>query len=434
MGKIISKSQNAFVKGRQIIDSVLIANECVDSRMREGAPGVLCKLDMEKAYDHVNWNFLLYMLRRCGFGEKWCGWISHCISTIRFSVLVNGQPCGYFPSSRGLRQGDPLSPFLFDIVMEALSRMVEAVVGAGFISGFSVGTNSSGISTISHLLFADDTLIFCEAIGEQIQILRAVLLCFQAISGLKVNLSKSELWLWRYHGEEEALWKGVIDCKYGSDWGGWCSKESRASYGVSLWKFIRKGWGRFWKQVNFSVGDGSKIRFWSDVWCGDIELSRAFPVVFRLATNKQAAVSKVMGFSNGEVLWDVGLSRSAQDWEVEEVTDFFRQLYSMEIRRQGRDQLCWRQTTSKKFTVRSFYKVILNQHHTGFPWRRIWKVHVPSKVAFFVWTAAIGNIQTIDNLRKHGMIVLDWCFMCKKEAESVNHLLLHCEMAKVLWD
>lgn len=163
-------------------------------------------------------------------------------------------------------------------------------------------------------------------------------------------------------------------------------------------------------------------------------MARAFPVAFRLATNKLASVSKLMGFSNGGVLGDVNFSRSAQDWEVEEVTEFFRLLYSVEIRRQGRDQLCWRQTATKKFTARSYYKVILNQPHIGFPWKRIWKAHVPTRVAFFVWTAALGNIQTIDNLRKRGMIVLDWCFMCKKEAELVNHLLLHCEMAKVLWD
>lgn len=103
MEKVISKSQDAFIKGRQILDSILIANECLISRIRSRDLGVLCKLDLEKAYDHVSWGFLLYIWRRCGIEEKWCEWITHCISMMRFFVLINGTSSGFFSSSHGLR-------------------------------------------------------------------------------------------------------------------------------------------------------------------------------------------------------------------------------------------------------------------------------------------------------------------------------------------
>jgi hypothetical protein len=165
----------------------------LDFRLKSGEPGLLCKLDMEKAYDHVSWDFLLYLLRRCGFGQKWCSWIEFCISSASFSVLVNGSPAGFFNSSRGIRQGDPLSPFLFVIVMEAFSRMVKASIDHSLFSGFSVGTSGREQVHISHLLFADDTLVFCGASRDQVQAIGNLLTCFELVSGLKVNLAKSIL-------------------------------------------------------------------------------------------------------------------------------------------------------------------------------------------------------------------------------------------------
>jgi hypothetical protein len=132
------------------------------------------------------------MLRRCGLGETWYSWIVFCISLVCFSVLVNGSLVCFISSFRGFRQGDPLFLFLFVIVMEVLSNMITTTVDRGLLLGFSVGSRPPAVN-ISHLLFADDTLIFCGANPNHLRHLCALLLCFEAAFGLKVNLAKSVL-------------------------------------------------------------------------------------------------------------------------------------------------------------------------------------------------------------------------------------------------
>ena len=215
LDKLILESQNSFVGGRQILDSVLIANECLDSRLKCCTPGVVCKLNIEKAYDHVNWDALFYLLERMGFGDRWRRWLRTCVSTVCFSVLVNGSPAGFFGSSRGLKQGNPLSPLLFLLIMKVLSRILKKTEEGGFIQCFHVGPINSTSIRVSHLLFVNDTILFSDASREQILSIRLVLSCFQVFTGLKVNVGKSEIVFIREVRNIQSL-ANILQCRVGS--------------------------------------------------------------------------------------------------------------------------------------------------------------------------------------------------------------------------
>ena len=128
-----------------------------------------------------------------GFWVEMEGWIKSCVTSVRFLVLVNGSPEGFFGSSRGLRQGNPLSPLLFLLIMEVLSRILKKTEETNLIRDFHVGAvNSVGVR-ISHLLFADDNILFCDASRDQLLSIRLTMSCFQAFMGLKVKVGKSEI-------------------------------------------------------------------------------------------------------------------------------------------------------------------------------------------------------------------------------------------------
>ena len=141
----------------------------------------------------MNWEALLDLLKRISFGEKWCRWIRTCISIVQFFILVNGAPTDFFGITRGLRQEDPLSPMLFLVMIEVFSRMLKRVKGASLIGGFKADGRPDEGECVSHLLFADDTILFCDADVEQILHVQMLLLFFQAVTGLKVNVLKSEM-------------------------------------------------------------------------------------------------------------------------------------------------------------------------------------------------------------------------------------------------
>ncbi|KAL4386453.1 hypothetical protein GQ457_09G021090 [Hibiscus cannabinus] len=128
-------------------------------------------------------------MKMMNFDDKWCNWISNCISTASISVLVNGVPTDSFQIARGLRQGCSLSPMLFNIVGECLNLLLSKAVRASLFSGFVIGRGSNSME-ITHLQFADDLIIFCDASLDQVRNIKRVLRVFELASGLQLNLKK----------------------------------------------------------------------------------------------------------------------------------------------------------------------------------------------------------------------------------------------------
>ena len=411
-------------------------------------------------------------------------WIKWCISTASFSVLVNGSPTGFFPSSRGLRQGDPLSPYLFVIGMETLSCLLNRATDGNYLSGTKFADGRGEELVISHLLYADDTLLFCKADKDELKFISWTLMWFEAVSGLKINLNKSEIipigtvanmeelalelgykvgtlpttylglpigakhkalsvwdsveerfrkrlvswklqyiskggrvtlirsslsslpiyhlslfraplkvcarleriqrqllwggsdlvkkvslvswatvctekrkggmgiksfskmnkvllnkWNWRFANDRNSLWRMVIGSKFGESPDGWHTSDLREGFGTSLWKEIRKEWPSFSQNAVFSLGDGRRINFWKDIWCGEEALCFRFPSLFNLAHNKEGKIADIWDRDKGAGSWSPNFLRPLNDWEIEEVASLLHTLHEVSYCPSGEDKL-----------------------------------------------------------------------------------------------
>ncbi|KAI9162186.1 hypothetical protein LWI28_024695 [Acer negundo] len=192
LGEVISGTQCAFIPGRLISDNTIVGFECLHrlKRRKRKHGSMAIKLDMSKAYDRVEWSFLSGMMRKLGFSEKWVELVMRCVSSVSYSMCINGDVCGNIRPSRGLRQGDPLSPFLFLFCAEGLTSLLDKAQENGGISGFKCST---GGPIISHLFFADDSLIFAKANDHNCNTIKNILERYAKASGQVINYDKSAL-------------------------------------------------------------------------------------------------------------------------------------------------------------------------------------------------------------------------------------------------
>ncbi|RVX19808.1 LINE-1 reverse transcriptase-like [Vitis vinifera] len=462
LDKVVSGDQNAFVRGKQILDVSLIANEVIDFWNKRKEKGLICKLDIEKAYDSINWRFLMKVLVKMGFRSAVVGvdLVVHLYRQI-FSHDQWGANW-FFSNSKGLRQGDP-SPRC-----NIKGRGEEEMI-------------------VSHLLFADDTIIFCEANKEQVSALSWVLAWFEVASGLRINLDKSVLipvgevedieelavelgckigmlptvylglplgahhkavsiwdgveermrkrlaqwkrqyiskggriilikctmaslpiytmslfrmpksvvkrlekiqrdflwgggslerkvhlinwevvctrkekgglgmrridslnkallgkWVWRFAVEKDNFWRLMIGVKYGQEEFGWKTKEGRGTYGVGVWKEVMKEAKLCWENIKFKVRKGTRIKFWSDQWCGNERLSHAFPQLYEMAANKNATVNEMWDHNSGPSGWNLRFHRDFNDWELDWIRGLLIRLRDVKLSSEE-DGVLWKE-------------------------------------------------------------------------------------------
>nr|GEZ00843.1 RNA-directed DNA polymerase, eukaryota [Tanacetum cinerariifolium] len=378
---------------------------------------LIFKVDFEKAYDSVRWNFLDDILKNFRFGEKLCKWIQSCLRSSRGSIIINGSPTKEFQFFKGLKQGDPLSSFLFILIMESLYLSFQRVVDAGIFKGIKL----SSLLSISHMFYAKDAVFAGQWCDGNITTLVHVLECFYRASGLRINMSKSKImgvlvdsdkvkcdasklgclilkpsfsylekgglgvsslyalnrglmfkWRWRFYMQNTSLWVRVINAIHGDDGkvGGYVKDGAK-----SCWLSIVN-------EIN-SLKDKGKA------------LKNRYPRIYSLETCKLITVGMKLAYTSLD-------------------SSFRRALES-----------------SEDFSVASVRKVIDDKSLSEVDSNTQWIKYVPIKVNVHAWKVKTDSLPTRFNISRR-VIHIDsiMCAICDKGAETSSHLFFPCCMAR----
>ncbi|XP_019092278.1 PREDICTED: uncharacterized protein LOC109129106 [Camelina sativa] len=459
----IAGNQSAFVKDRLLIENVLLATELVKD-YHKGTISHRCaiKIDISKAFDSVQWPFLRNVLTALDLPQEFVHWIMLCVKTASFSIQVNGELAGFFNNSRGLRQGCSLSPYLFVIVMDVLSRLLDKEAGLTF--GYHPHCKDLGVT---HLSFADDIMVLSDGQVRSIEDIVSVFEKFAKISGLRISMEKSIIYLGglneferqevmnsfsfavgqlpvRYLGLPlvtkrltESDYAPLIDQikqKIGSWTARFLSFAGRLNliqsvlwsiWGDSLWvKWLTT---TLLKRKNFwSLPQSTTAGSW--MWRKLLKLRP-------LAARERGVIE--LGISIHMTVADAWGTRRQRRHRLQILTQIEAEIDSTrDHRNANEDVVLWRGKNEKfhpNFSTKETWKQIRNpvaevNWHKG-----VWFSHCTPKHSFCTWLAAQNRLSTGDRVAQWSRIDPGNCVFCNNTAESRDHLFFSCHFSSEVW-
>uniref|UniRef100_A0A2N9GNM8 Reverse transcriptase domain-containing protein n=1 Tax=Fagus sylvatica TaxID=28930 RepID=A0A2N9GNM8_FAGSY len=413
-------------------DNVAVAYELMHTMRskRKGKIGYMAmKLDMSKAYDRVEWAFLKAAMLKMGFAQRWVDLVMECVSTPTYSVLINGVPQGYIHPSRGVRQGDPLSPYIFLICAEGLSSLIRKAELAGLIHGISASRYGP---KISHLFFADDSLLLSRASVAEVQHISSILEAYEQASGQKINKTKTSLY---FSPNTPATTRTEICSILGVS--AHAPNEKYLGLPVMIGKSKTRTFNELkervtkklvgWKEKTLSSA-GREILIKAVVQAIPSYTMSCFKLPRLWCTDIKAPYWKIFGGgSKGQSEKFIGLT-GPLCVNRRRKEPIFGSTPRHESSQYVRPTTCSHKGQTNQIRLKD------QMLRTCEDFGSIYGVFViPPKSKHFLWRACLNVLPTRANLTRRGLTIAESCAMCPYQSETVTHILWACPLARNVW-